>query len=108
MKSRTYIVATAEVLRGQEQEADVIPGRVYCTRKYLRDCLRDVFDRRAESSPFLTAWHKPDQSGGTIFEGLKLDSWKTSPAGEVAGFTQMGLGPLSIPVAEIHQLTIHE
>jgi len=64
----------------------------FCTPKYLRDLLRNVFDNRAEKNPYLCI-HVKDGThpAGHIYEGVKITGWATEhkdgKAIETVGFT---------------------
>lgn len=76
---REFIVASGDQLRRLNQTGgdhyEEIHGRVrkvFCTQKYLRDRIREVFDNRSNADPLVII---QTQRPNCTYEGIKITGW---------------------------------
>jgi hypothetical protein len=75
-----------------------------CTRKFMRDRLRHIFENRQSHNPFISVWRASDN---TIYEGLKIIGWVTTEEKERVDFSQMELGTRSIDIDDIKEVGVY-
>lgn len=76
---REFIVAVGDQLRRLNQtgrdhyeECHGHCRKVFCTQEYLRDRVREVFDNRSKSDPFVAI---QTRTPNCIYEGIKVTGW---------------------------------
>lgn len=83
---KTYRVAEGDHARRLQstghdhfEQCNGLRSTIFCTQKFLRDRLREVFDNRGTESPYVTIHTR---SPHLVTAGLKVDSWSSGPEGE--------------------------
>jgi hypothetical protein len=80
-------------------------GCIWCTTKFLRGVLRELFDGRMQHNPYVTI-HVKNSSTNMIYEGLHISSWSTDGDGNEAVGCIMGQSPVTCPINDIVSLDI--